>query len=114
PPRLRSHATPGPIHLGTTGRPPDRARRPPPRRGGRRDPPRHQRRVRPRNGQRPHPRSAPPYPADLTIATKVGVDRAPDRSFVSAATPERLAAQIHQNLATLGLDRLPLVYLRLG
>jgi aryl-alcohol dehydrogenase-like predicted oxidoreductase len=55
-----------------------------------------------------------PYPADLTVATKVGVDRSPDGGFVSAASPEQLRAQIQQNLATLGLDRLPLVYLRVG
>ncbi|WP_323746632.1 aldo/keto reductase [Catenulispora pinisilvae] len=55
-----------------------------------------------------------PYPAGLTIATKVGVDRAPDGTFLAAASPEELTAQIQQNLATLGVDRLPLVYLRVG
>ena len=55
-----------------------------------------------------------PYPAGLTIATKVGVDRTADRAFVPAASPEQLAAQVRQNLETLALDRLPLVYLRVG
>lgn len=55
-----------------------------------------------------------PYPADLVVATKVGVDRGTDGAFVTAAAPEQLRTQVEQNLATLGLDRLPLVYLRVG
>ncbi|MBS2540112.1 aldo/keto reductase [Catenulispora sp. NF23] len=55
-----------------------------------------------------------PYPAGLTIATKVGVDRAPDGAFLAAASPDQLTAQVQQNLATLGVDQLPLVYLRVG
>jgi pyridoxine 4-dehydrogenase len=55
-----------------------------------------------------------PYPAGLAVATKVGVDRSPDGAFLTAASPEQLVAQVRQNLATLRMDRLPLVYLRVG
>jgi aryl-alcohol dehydrogenase-like predicted oxidoreductase len=55
-----------------------------------------------------------PYPAGLTIATKVGAVRSADRMFQPAARPEQLRDQVHSNLAHLGLDRLDLVYLRAG
>ncbi|MFJ9850253.1 oxidoreductase [Streptomyces sp. NPDC101150] len=55
-----------------------------------------------------------PYPEDLLIATKVGVVRGPDRSWLPAASPSQLVNQVHDNLRRLGLDRLDLVYLRVG
>ncbi|MCX5381598.1 oxidoreductase [Streptomyces sp. NBC_00091] len=55
-----------------------------------------------------------PYPADLLIASKVGVVRGPDRSWLPAASPSALVEQVHDNLRRLGLDRLDLVYLRVG
>jgi aryl-alcohol dehydrogenase-like predicted oxidoreductase len=55
-----------------------------------------------------------PYADGLTVATKVGVDRGDDGAFLTAAAPGQLAQQVHQNLVTLGLERLPLVYLRVG
>src|SRR4051812_9274868 len=53
------------------------------------------------------------YPEGLLIATKVGARRGPDRSWQPAATPDELRAAVHENLRSLGLDRLRLVNLRL-
>jgi pyridoxine 4-dehydrogenase len=55
-----------------------------------------------------------PYPDDLTIATKVGVKRGPDRSWKPHARPEELRADVEGDLRRLRLERLDLVYLRLG
>lgn len=55
-----------------------------------------------------------PYPAHLTIATKIGVRRGDDRGWYPDQEPERLRAQVHENLRRLGLDQLDLVYLRVG
>lgn len=55
-----------------------------------------------------------PYPQELVIATKVGAIRGPDRSFAPAARPGQLRDQVHENLRQLGLERLELVYLRIG
>jgi pyridoxine 4-dehydrogenase len=55
-----------------------------------------------------------PYPAELLVATKVGVVRDQQRAFTAAGTPEELGDQVEANLRTLGLDRLDLVYLRVG
>ncbi|MEV6165036.1 oxidoreductase [Streptomyces sp. NPDC052052] len=55
-----------------------------------------------------------PYPDDLVIATKVGpllgANGVPSRQ----ATPDELRALVETDLRTLGLDRLDLVYLRVG
>ena len=55
-----------------------------------------------------------PYPEDLVIATKVGVKRGPDRSWNPHARPEELRADVEGDLRRLKLERLDLVYLRLG
>jgi pyridoxine 4-dehydrogenase len=54
------------------------------------------------------------YPDGLLIATKVGARRGPDREWLPAGTPAELRAAVHDNLRSLGLDRLGLVNLRLG
>jgi len=54
-----------------------------------------------------------PYPDGLLIATKVGGRRGPDREWLPAVTPDELRAGVHDNLRSLGLDRLGLVNLRL-
>jgi pyridoxine 4-dehydrogenase len=53
-----------------------------------------------------------PYPDDLVIATKVGPVFGP--AGYSEAGPGDLRAQVEANLQALGLDRLDLVYLRIG
>jgi Aldo/keto reductase family len=55
-----------------------------------------------------------PYPAELVVATKVGVVRDRSRAFVAAAKPVQLRDQVERNLRGLGVDRLDLVYLRVG
>lgn len=55
-----------------------------------------------------------PYAADLVIATKVGPIR-DDRGVPSTeATPQQLRGLVRDDLRELGLDRLDLVYLRVG
>lgn len=53
-----------------------------------------------------------PYPHDLLIATKVGARRSPDGGFVADAAPEAVKAAVRDNLAQLGVERLPLVHAR--
>ena len=53
-----------------------------------------------------------PYPPGLVIATKVGPVFGPGSAV--QATPGQLRALVEENLETLGLDRLDLVYLRIG
>jgi pyridoxine 4-dehydrogenase len=53
-----------------------------------------------------------PYPADLVIATKLGAKRPPDKSWVSAMTPEELREGIDTDLRSLKLEQLPVVHLR--
>lgn len=55
-----------------------------------------------------------PYPADLTIATKVGPIRNPAGELTGDATPGQLRPAVEQNLSELGVDILDLVYLRVG
>jgi pyridoxine 4-dehydrogenase len=55
-----------------------------------------------------------PYPADLTIATKVGPLRTPTGEMFGEAGPEQLRRAVEQNLQELDLDVLDLVYLRVG
>ncbi|WP_441249149.1 oxidoreductase [Kitasatospora sp. McL0602] len=55
-----------------------------------------------------------PYRDDLVIATKVGPLRGPDGVPSGQATPDQLRGLVEANLRSLGLDRLDLVYLRVG
>jgi pyridoxine 4-dehydrogenase len=55
-----------------------------------------------------------PYPEHLVIATKVGAVRDDAGAFLPATHPDRLREQVHENLRQLGVERLPLVYLRVG
>jgi pyridoxine 4-dehydrogenase len=55
-----------------------------------------------------------PYPDGLLIATKVGARRGDDRSWQPAAAPDELSAAVHDNLRSLGVERLGLVNFRLG
>ncbi|MBB5906042.1 oxidoreductase [Actinoalloteichus hymeniacidonis] len=55
-----------------------------------------------------------PYPDNLLIATKVGPKRGSDGELPSEAGPGELREQVERNLRMLGLDRLDLVYLRVG
>ena len=54
-----------------------------------------------------------PYPADLTIVTKIGARRGEDASWIPAQSPAELTAAVHDNLRNLGLDVLDVVNLRL-
>ncbi|GAA1395839.1 aldo/keto reductase [Catellatospora coxensis] len=55
-----------------------------------------------------------PYRADLVIATKVGPLPGPTGAPSEQATPEQLRGLVEADLRALGLDRLDLVYLRVG
>lgn len=55
-----------------------------------------------------------PYPDDLVIATKVGGARDETGAWVRASRPEQLRATVEQDLRTLRLERISLVYMRLG
>ncbi|MEV3935763.1 oxidoreductase [Glycomyces sp. NPDC049804] len=55
-----------------------------------------------------------PYRDDLVIATKVGPMPGPDGRPSHQATPEQLRGLVETDLRTLGLERLDLVYLRVG
>nr|WP_197505577.1 aldo/keto reductase [Gordonia sp. LAM0048] len=55
-----------------------------------------------------------PHPDDLVIATKVGPWEHPDGRVEQTDDPTALRPAIEANLAGLGLDRLDLVYLRVG
>ncbi|GAA1357909.1 oxidoreductase [Saccharothrix algeriensis] len=50
----------------------------------------------------------------LTIVTKVGYRRTPDKSWVPAHQPHELREAVHDNLRALGVDRLDVVNLRAG
>ena len=54
-----------------------------------------------------------PYPAGLTIVTKVGAKRGPDASWNPAQSPAELKQAVHDNLRNLGVDVLDVVNLRL-
>lgn len=54
-----------------------------------------------------------PYPANLTIVTKVGGRRGDDGSWLPAQTPAELVQGVHDNLRNLGVDVLNVVNLRL-
>ena len=53
-----------------------------------------------------------PYPADLTIVTKVGAVRGDDASWNPAISPEQLESAVHDNLRNLGLEALDVVNYR--
>jgi aryl-alcohol dehydrogenase-like predicted oxidoreductase len=53
-----------------------------------------------------------PYPANLTIVTKVGAIRGSDASWLPAQSPEALTKGVHDNLRNLGIDSLDVVNLR--
>jgi len=55
-----------------------------------------------------------PYPSDLTIVTKVGARRGPDKSWPKAISRQELIDAVHDNLRNLGADVLDIVNLRLG
>ncbi|MEA5362474.1 aldo/keto reductase family oxidoreductase [Amycolatopsis sp., V23-08] len=55
-----------------------------------------------------------PYPEALHVVTKVGARRDEQGGWPPARRPEDLRGAVHENLETLGLDRLDLVNLRLG
>ncbi|MBN7303145.1 oxidoreductase [Mycobacteroides abscessus subsp. bolletii] len=55
-----------------------------------------------------------PYPETLTFATKVGVARARDGSFLPATSPKELQRAVHNNLRSLRVEALDVVYLRLN
>jgi aryl-alcohol dehydrogenase-like predicted oxidoreductase len=55
-----------------------------------------------------------PYPESLHIVTKVGANRDEQGGWPPARRPEDLRRAVHENLETLGLERLDLVNLRLG
>jgi len=55
-----------------------------------------------------------PYPADLTIATKIGPIRDPSGMMTGEATPGQLRPAVELNLRELGVEVLDLVYLRVG
>ena len=54
-----------------------------------------------------------PYPADLTIVTKVGAKRGDDGSWNPAMAPDQLKDAVHSNLKNLGVESLDVVNLRL-
>lgn len=55
-----------------------------------------------------------PYPADLTIISKIGYVRGEDGSWAPDHTPEGLNRAVRENLDSLGLEALDVVNLRLG
>ena len=55
-----------------------------------------------------------PYPSGLVIATKVGPSQTPDGGLRQTTDPAALRPMVEANLETLGVDRLDLVYLRVG
>ena len=59
-------------------------------------------------------RALTPYDENLVIATKVGPLRGPDGLPSHQAEPGQLRALVEEDLRALGLDRLDLVYLRIG
>lgn len=53
-----------------------------------------------------------PYPAGLTLVTKVGARRGTDKSWIPASSGAELTSAVHDNLRHLGLDRLDVVNMR--
>jgi pyridoxine 4-dehydrogenase len=60
-------------------------------------------------------RALEPYPAGLTIVTKLGAVRPPDGSWQPAVSAAELTSALHDNLRNLGLDAMDIVnYRRMG
>lgn len=55
-----------------------------------------------------------PYPAGLTIVTKLGARRGEDKSWIPALSRKELIDGAHDNLRNLGIERLDVVNLRVG
>jgi aryl-alcohol dehydrogenase-like predicted oxidoreductase len=55
-----------------------------------------------------------PYPAGLTIVTKLGARRGANKSWNHALSRQELIDGAHDNLRNLGVDRLDIVNLRVG
>jgi pyridoxine 4-dehydrogenase len=55
-----------------------------------------------------------PYPDALTIVTKVGARRTPDKAWPPALSAGHLTQAVHDNLRNLGVDALDVVNLRLS
>jgi aryl-alcohol dehydrogenase-like predicted oxidoreductase len=53
-----------------------------------------------------------PYPDDLVLVSKVGAQRNDAGHWLAAQRPEELRAGVEANLASLGLDQVPVVNLR--
>jgi aryl-alcohol dehydrogenase-like predicted oxidoreductase len=53
-----------------------------------------------------------PYPEDLVVVSKVGARRDETGQWLSAQRPEELRAGVEANLASLGLEQVPVVNLR--
>src|SRR5690348_17010676 len=54
-----------------------------------------------------------PYPADLTIVTKIGARRTPDGAWPEALAPDEIRSALHDNLDHLGVDAIDVVNLRM-
>jgi pyridoxine 4-dehydrogenase len=54
-----------------------------------------------------------PYPADLVLVSKVGAARDSNGAFIPAQRPEQLRAGVEANLASLGVEQVDVVNLRL-
>jgi len=55
-----------------------------------------------------------PYPEGLVIITKLGARRGTDKSWIPALSRQELIDDAHDNLRTLGVERLDVVNLRVG
>jgi aryl-alcohol dehydrogenase-like predicted oxidoreductase len=53
-----------------------------------------------------------PYPKELTLVTKLGCRRPPDKSWQPAVTAQELIGQVHDNLRNLGVDSLEIANYR--
>jgi pyridoxine 4-dehydrogenase len=53
-----------------------------------------------------------PYPDELVIVSKVGAERDTQGQWLAAQRPEQLRAGVEANLASLGLEQIPVVNLR--
>ncbi len=53
-----------------------------------------------------------PYPEDLVLVSKVGAARNAEGHWLAAQTPDELRAGVEANLASLGVDQVPVVNLR--
>jgi pyridoxine 4-dehydrogenase len=55
-----------------------------------------------------------PYPQGLTIVSKIGARRLPDKSWVPALSPTEIVSGVHDNLRNLGIEVIDVVNLRVG